>query len=323
MLQLANMSNYEFDRRMIDNSAVRLESFLKEHALDGLEMLFWEDWDPALHRKPWIQGAHLRFWPNWLDFWRGDRQAVLSQLGGEEQVFASFGSWDREDWLERYRREIAVAADAGAKYLVFHVSQVRPDEMYDWRFTASDKEVIDATLEVVNELSDAIPSEIELLYENLWWPGLTLRDPEIASRLLSGSRHSKTGFMLDTGHLMNGNISLHNQDQAIDYTLKILERLGGLKASIRGMHLHHSLSGQYLKESRKQQGDFSLTALMSHVMKIDQHLPFSSERVKELVNAVKPAYLVHEFAYSSLHEWSDKIRCQQQALGELKVEEAS
>ncbi len=323
MLQLANMSNYEFDRRMIDNSAVCLESFLQEHELDGLELLFWEEWDPTLHRKPWIQGAHLRFWPDWLDYWRGDRQAVLKQSGSEEQVLASFGGWDREVWLERYRREIRVAAEAGAKYLVFHVSQVRPDEMYDWRFKSSDREVVAATLEVVNELADTIPPEVELLYENLWWPGLTLRDPEIAAELLNGSRHAKTGLMLDTGHLMNGNLALHNQEQAIDYTLKILERLGGLKERIRGMHLHHSLSGPYLKESRKQQGAMSLTALMSHVMKIDQHLPFSSERVKELVDTVKPAYLVHEFAYSSLSEWSDKIRCQQQALGGLKVEAAS
>ncbi len=323
MLQLVNMSNYEFDRRMIDNSAVCLEMFLQKHEMDGLELLFWEDWNPALHRKPWVQGAHLRFWPNWLDFWRGDRQAVLSQLGGEEQVVASFGGWSKEVWLERYRREIAVAADAGAKYLVFHVSQVRPDEMYDWRFTASDREVVDATLEVVNELADAIPPEIELLYENLWWPGLTLRDPEIASRLLNGSRHPKTGFMLDTGHLMNGNLALHSQEQAIDYTLKVLERLGGLKERIRGIHLHCSLSGEYVRESRKQQGDLSLAALMSHVMKIDQHQPFSSGRVKELIDFVKPEYLVHEFAYSSLREWSDKIVRQQQALSNLTEEAAS
>lgn len=323
MLQLANMSNYEFDRMIIENSAECLETFLQEHNLAGLELLFWEKWNPKLHRKPWVQGAHLRFWPNWLDFWRGDRKSVLEQLGGEAQVIASFGGWNRDAWLERYRSEITTAVAAGAKYLVFHVSQVRPDEMYDWRFKENDDEVIDATFEVINELADAIPPEVELLYENLWWPGLTLREPDSAARLLSGSRHTNTGFMLDTGHLMNGNLLLHNQEQAIDYTLKVLERLGGLRERIRGMHLHYSLSGQYVKESRKQQGEMSLAALMSHVMKIDQHQPFTSERVKDLVEFVKPAYLVHEFAYSSLQEWSEKIRCQQQALGDLLIEEAS
>lgn len=315
MLQLVNISNHAYDRAIIGDNAACLAEFLAVHKLDGVELLFWEEWDPFLYRQEWIKGAHLRFWPNWLDFWRGNRGEVLRQLGSEQQVYATFGGWAREAWLRGYRREIAAAVKAGAGYLVFHVSQVRPEEMYDWRFSATDWEVAAASLEIINELADCIPPEVELLYENLWWPGLTLREPEIAARLLADTKHPNTGLMLDTGHLLNGNQDLGSQEQAVDYVLQTVAQLGAVQRRLRGMHLHYSLSGRYVRQRRQQPGEFTPEALMQHAVQIDQHRPFSSPRVRELVKMVQPAYLVHEFIYSDMTEWAANVSCQQQALG--------
>lgn len=124
-----------------------------------------------------------------------------------------------------------------------------------------------------------------------------------------------TGLMLDTGHLMNGSQDLCSQEQAIDYVLQAVTKLGAVRRQIRGMHLHYSLSGSYVRQRRQKPGDFTPEALMHHVVQIDQHRPFSSCRVRELVKVVQPAYLVHEFIYSDMTEWANKVSCQQHALG--------
>lgn len=79
--------------------------------------------------------------------------------------------------------------------------------------------------------------------------------------------------------------------------------------SVRGIHLHKSLSGEYIKEkSRKPIGGCDMNErVMNHVLKIDQHQPFTTNAVQRLVDYVKPEFLVHEFMYSSMEEWSQRL----------------
>lgn len=317
MLQLVNLSNYISDLELIHNSPDCLQAFLNHHHLDGLEMMFCNPWNPRIHKKEWIQGVHLRFWPNWLDFWRGDRKELLRQFGSDEAIEACYGALTPEGWLNVYRKNIRDAKMAGAKYAVFHVSQARIPELFNWQFAFSDREIIEATIEVINELASDIPDEMELLFENLWWPGLTLKDKETAALLLDSVKHQRSGIMLDVGHLMNTNQELTNQDEGVDYVLQVAEELGEYKQYIRGMHLHYSLSGAYVKESRKKEmpQDNLLGETMNHVLRIDEHLPFSSSSVNKLIHYIQPEYVVHEFMYASINDWSEKIKIQQQALG--------
>jgi hypothetical protein len=316
MLQLVNLSNYTSDLELIHNSPECLQAFLNHHHLDGLEMMFCDSWNPRVHRKEWIQGAHLHFWPNWMDFWRGDREELLRQFGSDERIEAYYGALNPEGWLHVYRKNIRNVKMAGAKYAVFHVSQTRIPELFNWQFSFSDREIIEATIEVINELAEDVPDDMELLFENLWWPGLTLQDKELTALLLESVKHPKVGIMLDIGHLMNTNPELKNQDDGVDYVLKIVESLEEYKHYIHGVHLHHSLSGNYIKQSRgiNMPQDNILAEAMSHVLRIDEHLPFSSPGVKRILNCVQPKYIVHEFMYTSINDWSEKIRIQQQAL---------
>jgi len=316
MLQLVNLSNYTSDLELIHNNPECLQAFLHHHHLDGLEMMFCDSWNPRVHKKEWIQGVHLRFWPNWIDFWRGDREELLRQFGSEEQIKACYGALSPEGWLNVYRKNIYNAKIAGAKYVVFHVSQTRIPELFNWQFSFSDREIIEAAIEVINELAEDIPKDMELLFENLWWPGLTLKDKELTALLLDSVKHPKVGIMLDIGHLMNTNPELRNQDDGVDYVLKIVESLGEYKHYIHGVHLHHSLSGKYIKQSRgtNMPQDNILAEAMSHVLRIDEHLPFSSPSVRKIFNYIQPEYVVHEFMYTSINDWSEKIRVQQQAL---------
>ena len=84
---------------------------------------------------------------------------------------------------------------------------------------------------------------------------------------------------------------------------------------MRGLHLHVSLSGEYVRHSRRRDMKVSdVETLWKHVSAIDQHQPFGSKEAARLVQRIGPAYTVHEFIYSSLEEVSKKVTCQQAAL---------
>lgn len=315
MLQLVNISNDISDIELIHNSAECLQTFLNHHHVDGLEMMFCNRWDSSVHKEKWIQGVHLRFWPAWLDFWRGDHKELLKQFGSEDNIIACYGGLTREAWLTTYRDNIRTAVRAGAKYMVFHVSHTRIPELFSGQFSASDSEIIESTIELVNELADEIPPDVALLFENLWWPGLTLKKPALVARLLENIRHPNVGIMLDTGHLMNTNQDLTTEAEGIDYILNILNALGEYQRYVRGVHLHKSLSGEYMKQSRCQKIEKQdMAEVMSHVLKIDQHQPFATSEVQRLIDYIKPEFLVHEFIYSTIEEWSQKIMVQKAAL---------
>jgi hypothetical protein len=313
MLQLVNLSNYITDLELIRNRADELQDFLRRHRLDGVEMMFCEPWDERVHRKEFIQGVHLRFWPSWLDFWRGDLEELQRQFGSVERIQACYGGLTREAWLNLYRDNIRIAREADAKYIVFHVSHARPSELFHWQFSVSDREVIAATVEVVNELAKDIPETMALLFENLWWPGLTLRDRELTALLLEHVRHPNTGIMMDTGHLMNTNHDLKTEEEGVEFILAALTGLGEYRRYIKGVHLHRSLSGEYIKASRTRR-NCTMAEVMDHVMKIDEHLPFTTPAAGRIIECVEPAYLVHEFINASMEEWENKVICQQRAL---------
>lgn len=315
MLQLVNLSNYCSDVELIHKNADVLQAFLHYHHLDGVEMMFCAPWDRKVHKKEWIHGVHLRFWPSWLDFWRGNQSELLKQFGSEAGIKACYGGLTREEWLETYRENIRMAQAAGAQYMVFHVCHARMSELFDWDFSATSQEVIEGVIDVVNALSEEISADTELLFENLWWPGLTLLDKDLTARLLDGTKHRNVGLMLDTGHLMNTNPELKTEAEGIAYILDTIKNLGPYRRYIKGIHLQRSLSGEYVKSAKNINAEqASLTDIMNHVMKIDEHLPFSSPDVRQLVDYVNPKYLIHEFINQTMDDWSKKIIIQQQAL---------
>lgn len=317
MLELVNLSNYRMDtERLIYNKKENLEKFLTEHHLDGIEMMFCEPWDQSLHERRFIQGVHLNFWPYWLEFWRGDLKSVAKQLGSRRSIIECYGGVNRSDWLKLYAQNFKIASQTQAKYFVFHVSHARLDEVFSWKFHASSEEVIDATIDLVNALVNQIPPNTTLLFENLWWPGLTLLNKRLVEKLLTQVQHEHVGIMLDTGHLMNTNQRLKNQDEAIDYVLQCVENLGEYRAFIKGLHLHYSLSGTYVASCMQNKIDTNRTSgeIMEHILKIDEHLPFSTPKVKKLISYIQPEFLVHEFMQKDAEDWRRKLEIQQNAI---------
>ncbi|WP_392486628.1 TIM barrel protein [Haloimpatiens sp. FM7315] len=322
MLKLINLSTFSHDLERFNYNSEEIISFLKKNNVDGIELLNSIEWDNKVIPKTLVKGIHLKYYPIWLDFWRKDNKKLIDQFETKDNIERYYGGLSRKKIIEQYRKEIMVASFIGAKYVVFHVSHVQLEHTYTYDFTYSDCEVIDATAELVNEVFKDLKTNVKLLFENLWWPGLTFLDKSMAMRLLEKVNYKNKGFMLDTGHLMNTNISLKDEKEAIEYLTNTISKLGELKNFIKGIHLSSSLSGSYVKEqinkSKDKEKKLSYNEINKdvfiHIMNIDRHKPFKDKSISSLVDFIKPDYLIYEFITSSLEELDDYIKIQDSAL---------
>jgi sugar phosphate isomerase/epimerase len=318
MLELVNLSNAGFDtENLLRGRGEVLVEFLRQENLAGIELMLCGPWNERLHPARYVRGVHLRFWPDWLDFWQKNQNALLETFCTEAAIEEEYGGNTREAWLEKWRENIRQAVACKAEYVVFHVANVRSSEIYARRFAYTSEEVIKATAQLVNEITADLPETCQLLFENLWWPGLTFCNPHQATILLENISHANTGFMLDTGHLMNTNLQLKTEAEAVEYILSLTGKLGSLQKKIQGMHLHCSLSGQYTKKMmavKKMKNPLPWNEIMEYILQVDQHQPFRTDAAKRLVQKLQPAYLVHEFIQDSYMDWQEKVRQQRKSL---------
>lgn len=268
---------------------------------DGIEAIWGGEDFPAGLPQELVIGYHLTFFPDWLDFWREDETAPRRKFGSLEAARAFYGGWGAEHLLRYYQDDLARAQQLGAQYVVFHVSDVSVEEDYTYRWLHESRAVIDAAAELANRLLPAHDAGFAFLMENQWWPGLTLTDPALTQRLLDAVAYPNRGLLLDTGHLMNTELSLRTQAQGAAYIHKMLDAHGALCAAIRAVHLHRSLSGAYVAaHTGRLPEDFpsdylaQFAASYGHILQIDQHQPWTDGAVRELVARIAPDYLVHE-----------------------------
>jgi sugar phosphate isomerase/epimerase len=298
-----------------------LKQFYRELGLDGLELLEGGKDERGVVAADDVVGFHLRFFNDWLGFWRGDWEAVLREYGGEETARQVFGGLSREALVESYRKNLETARRYSPEYAVFHVSNVSLQQCITREKTYTDEEVIEGVIELINQIFDADfdpffaeGRPLTLLFENLWWSGLTLTRPEITRRLLEGVRYPHTGIMLDTGHLLNTNTALRSLDAGADYINHILDRYDELRI-FKGVHLHQSLSGEYVERILREplvlaEGTYfdKVIALHRHIISIDNHKPWKSERIGTFLKRINPEYLVLELVSSNLDEHGGSIR---------------
>ena len=319
MQELVNISNISCDTEgLLGNDQEVLFAFLQKHSLDGVEAMLYGQWDEKMPPKSAIKGLHLRFWTDWLDFWQGNNNALLEKYGSEEIIAQVYGGIHREDWLQVWQENILQAREAEAEYVVFHISNACSREMYDRKFRYDDTEVIEAAIELLNIITKDLPQEYQLLLENLWWPGLTFKNRELCERLLSEVKFKNTGFMLDTGHLMNTNFAIEDAETGWQYVYDTVKALGDIKSHIRGIHLHQSLSGrftrQWLQEKRPDK-ELTWQECFDYVSGVDQHQPVTSPLAREVVTMLKPQFLVHEFIQQDMADWQQKVSSQRRMLG--------
>ena len=303
-----------------------LSSFLSMYGFDGVELMRVGTPDGGIIKPEKTIGYHMRFFTCWMDFWTGNRVGILDNFDTISNCEQFYGGADRSVIFNLYRNEFAFAHDVGAKYVVLHVSHVNLTECLTYNFGYSDADVIDATCELINEvLADSKEYRFELLLENLWWPGLTFTNPEMTRRLLDGIQYENKGIILDTGHLMNRNHGLRNEEEGIAYIHEMLDAHQDLAEKVCAIHLHQSVSGYYVQEVLKDLeegkrcipgGDFfqRFGEIYVHILNIDQHRPFTSPQVRTLVERIAPEYLVYEFITRNREELTQFIEIQNNAL---------
>lgn len=297
-----------------------LKDFFGSFGLDGLEVLEAGVDARRLIDPADVRGVHLRYYSAWMDFWQGDEARLLAEFSSRENWERTFGGPDRTALTEAYRANLRFANTLRPDYLVFHVSDCSMEESMRRRYHYTPAQICDGAAQLLNQVTGEIEGQPWLLLENLWYPGLTMEDPEVTRRLLDSVDYPKTGVMLDLGHLVHTNMELETVDQAVDYLHRVLDRYEDL-SFVKGIHLHLSLSGAYARELTQtwqpQDGTYSerLWAVMTHIFQIDTHRPFLSHRVWELLRRL-PAleFLCLEQISGTREEHAGTLQAQMAAL---------
>lgn len=322
MYKLINFSVDPWDLDKFDNNSSNITAFLKKHQIDGFEMFQYANWNDTIFPNALTIGVHMGFWPMWLEFWKNDQQVLLRQFGDEKTCQEYYRCATRDEFIHRYREELRKANEIGVRYVLFHVCHVEPEQCLSYEFNYSDEEVIEAFLEMINQVFEGLKVDFDVYFENNWWPGLTLVDQKIAQHLLDGFNYPNKGFVLDLGHLMNTNMDLKTEEEATDYILETIESLGEVSRYIKGLHINSTLSGEYVKKMIKNKIRVSpdksfmdkYSEVYEHIANIDRHLPFKDSSIQKIINRVKPQYIVYEFLAQSIEELDQYIQVQDIAL---------
>lgn len=302
-----------------------VEQDCTELGLDGLEVI-WDHnpYTEELPKNEQVVGYHMMFWSHWVDFWKGNRQALLAEYGDDEGIRDYYHGDKREDMIGLYQTDLQRAIDLEAEYVVFHVSEVSLEESFTYKFAHSDEETIDAAAECINMLLDGMDAHMAFLVENQWWPGLTFTRPEMTKRLLDRIEYDNKGVMLDVGHLLHTNTKLRTLQEAARYVTDCYEAHGELASAVRGLHLHQSLSGEYVENwGYRIPDDFTGTFLekfsrcYGHILQIDRHQPWTDPCVQNIIERIQPQWVNNELSAWPRQAHNDAVRTQMTSLGLL------
>ena len=298
MKTLFNITTSEDDLQRFNSSSDFLSML---NGFDGVELMYFNEDSKHIIPKDKVYGLHMHFFPFWIDFWKGNVDALNKEFDNRQTWESYYGGTNRKTLIQRFKKDLEYAHLYGVEYVVFHISEASIEESFTRKYTHSDEEVIDAVSELLNELFEDEDGSIALLMENLWLPGLTFTRPEITKRLLEKVHYANKGIMLDTGHLLHMDTSIHSQEVGVAFIHQMLDKHGELCKYIRGIHLNQSLTGSYCEEMINHPPQMGKTyaerynQMFFHAFAVDKHEPFTCVGVKELVKRIAPEYLTFEF----------------------------
>ncbi len=322
--RLLNFSTHPGELDLFGDDWSRLADFMRKWQFDGFELLPVGDYPFERIPPRLIHGIHLRFFIILRQIWRNDKQGLREMFGSMADVQRFYGGTDRQCIIDAYACQFELAHRLGCNYVVFHPVQCELDYIYNWQFPWSWQDTLDLCAEIINEALARSRYQGLLLFENLWWPGsFRLRADEEYEYLRRRVNYERCGIVLDTGHLLNSEGGFEVEAEGINYLLKRVREMGEMSKDIRAVHLTCSLSGAYIRESRKNGeprngGTFwqQLSAARRHVSRIDPHDPFTDPAIGGLFDLITPDYVVFEFTWRGLDIWQKKIAAQKKAVGE-------
>lgn len=273
---------------------------LRAAGADGIELLTgYGSVDAAMAEL--TEAVHLPYATDWYGVWSG-RISVPEDMA-DENVSHMFYGRSRDGICEAIRRAIAEASVLDPGHAVLHAGNANTDDLMVREQSDRDEDVLLALAEAVNAAISRLPGgrpPMRILFENLWWPGLTLRSPSGFRILERKLEFDDWGICMDTGHLLVALGGTDTEDEAIDLLLRTVDSYpGDMMDRIEGMHLHLNTSAGFMRGYRKSQTvpgtrEGRIAASYDLICGSDSHDPFTSSRVRDLVDAVSPMTVTHE-----------------------------
>ena len=259
----------------LEQTGKNLPEYVNSLGLDGIEHLVYTKEPPSPTFRESSTGAHLAYWPYWLGFWKNNKARLKREFkSAKARNDCYLGAMNKDEWLSVIQQNLIAAEAVKPEYMVWHVSEADVQETYTFDFQYSDRDDM-----------------VKFFFERI--------------------QRKNVGIMLDTGHLMNTNPELRDEEEAADYVCRTVDNLGELAELIRGVHLSCSLSGGYQKSFvREYPKNVTFGEMYKHIVQIDQHQPFRTKAARRILEFVQPHYITHEMIYSTLTELEEKLEIQ-------------
>jgi len=303
---MKHLLSYSVFQELTDISAdvSGIPSFLKNIRCDGLELFTLFDKVPEIY-YPYSVSVHLPYAIDWYRSWCGGTMDDGYEEGSLDYI--TFGR-NPGEMVSNIRRGIGFATPVHPAYGVIHAGNTDLDQVMHRKHVCDDRAILGSFAEMMNEVVSGYKGgepPFRLVFENLWWSGLSLTEPWECRMLEDKLEFEDWGLCLDTGHLMNTVPDAYDQSSAIEGAMRIIDHYtDDMRDRITNMHLHYSASAEYrgtFEESDRPDGESferTLERSFSHVSSIDTHTPFSDPACADLVNAIRPDYVTHEMLSS-------------------------
>ncbi|MCH4888630.1 TIM barrel protein [Acidaminobacter sp. JC074] len=316
---LCNFSNTNYHLNWYKDGWDGLTEFIDKNKMDGIELLLHGNEDVDHIPKGLVKGLHLSYFPTWLEFYKGE--AYELDFPDDESLIRTFGGTNPLSLHDRFKRDFEIAKKLDVDYMVYHVSHVRLKDAFSFEFTYSDKEVLDHTLKIVNDVFKG--KGPRLLFENLWWPGLTLDNRDLLETFLDGVKYENKGIMLDLSHMILKGY-LENEADGLAYILDRLDHLGDAIKWIKGLHINGTDSFDYMQKNHldkykefKEDPKENFMVIYEHISSMDKHVPLMDPRLNEIIKKVDADYHMIEVVGKDRETWESYVKEQLKVINVL------
>ena len=278
---------------------------------DGLEMLTSYEHPPESH-LPFSSSVHLPYATDWIAAWKGKPY----DMDDYQSLYYMYGR-SPEEVVGNISKAIDLASDFSPPYGIMHLGDGSVPHLHCHEQPYTDDCVITEFAEVMNRVAASMPGgepPFRILFENLWWPGLRMTDGKGFRLLDRKIEFSNWGLCIDTGHLMSCFPRIYTEQDGIDTLADVFSGYDqDIVDKVETVHFHYSASGEYretfedVTPGDKPIKEF-IIGMYPHISKIDQHMPFSDPRCKELLDILQPEYVTHEMPGSAEGPIEDFIK---------------
>ena len=110
MKKLINLANFTQTIDKFNEGKESVEDFLKQHNIDAVELMLYEE--DIKVSKEIVHGLHLRTWSYWMDFWKGNHEALLHNLISKENIHELYNGSSSKALVDWYKKEFELALGA-------------------------------------------------------------------------------------------------------------------------------------------------------------------------------------------------------------------